>query len=130
MFIGQVGTNGLISFGTGYNSFINQPFPGSATISNRYLVAPYWDDVDIRFDTGDISYEIHESGFVLDQVNAFIRKKRPTDFEGTWMMVAFYDAVHPYFGLFNSQVCGYNLLTIIICQMNITGEYIPSYIDH
>lgn len=94
-------------------------------------MAPYWDDVDIRFDTGDISYEIHESGFVLDQVNAFIRKKRPTDFEGTWMMVAFYDAVHPYFGLFNSQVCGYNLLTIIIiCQMNITGEYIPSYIDH
>ena len=67
-------------------------------------MAPYWDDVDIRFDTGEISYEIHTSGLFLDQVNCFIRRTRPTDFEGTWMMVAFYDAVHPYFGLFNSEV--------------------------
>jgi hypothetical protein len=98
-----VGTNGLISFGTGYNSFANQAFPGNAAIQDRYLVAPFWDDVDIRFNTGDISYEIHESGYFLDQVNNFIQRSRPTDFEGTWMMVVYYDKVHPYFGLFNSE---------------------------
>ena len=94
----------MISFGTGYNSFSNQAFPGNAAIQDRYLVAPFWDDVDIRFDTGDISYEIHESGYFLDQVNNFIRRSRPTDFVGTWMMVVYYDKVHPYFGLFNSEV--------------------------
>lgn len=100
----QVGTNGLISFGAGFNSFSNQAFPGNAFIQSLYLVAPFWDDVDIRFDTGDISYEIHESGYYLDQVNMFIQKKRPTAFEGTWMMVVFYDSVHPFFGLINPNV--------------------------
>ena len=93
----QVGTNGLLSFGTGYNSFVTQQFPGNAVIQSLYLVAPFWDDVDIRFGNGDISYEIHETGsFFLDQVNAFIQERRPTEFEGTWMMVVFYDAVHEF----------------------------------
>ena len=67
-------------------------------------MAPFWDDVDIRFNTGQISYEIHESGYFLDQVNDFIVESRPVDFVGTWMMVAYYDAVHPFFGLFSPQV--------------------------
>ena len=107
-----MGTNGLISFGTGYNSFSNQPFPGSTFISSRYLVAPFWDDVDIRFNTGDISYEIHESGYFLNEVNTFIQRIRPTEFVGTWMMVVYYDAVHPYFGLFNQQVRDYSNLML------------------
>lgn len=74
-------------------------------------MAPFWDDVDIRFNTGDISYEIHESGYFLDQVNAFIQQKRLTDFEGTWMIVVFYNAVHPFFGLFSSEVCSFSMHT-------------------
>lgn len=100
----QVATNGLLSFDTSYGSFFNQPFPGSFAIFNRYLVAPFWDDVDTRFDGGEISYEVHESGYFLNRVNSFLRRSRPSRFEGTWMMVAYWDAVNPYFGLFSSEV--------------------------
>lgn len=97
-------TNGIFSFGSPYGPFFNQPFPGSFAISSRYLVAPYWDDIDTRSDSGVISYEVHQSGYYLDRVNAFLRRKRPSTFVGTWMMVAYWDAVNPYFGPFRSEV--------------------------
>ena len=99
-----MGTNGLLSFDTSYNSFSNQQFPGNFFISSRYLVAPFWDDVDIRDGSGEISYEIHTSGYYLDEVNLFLRRKRPSDFVGTWMAVIYYDAVHPFFGLSSPEV--------------------------
>jgi hypothetical protein len=91
-----VGTNGLLSFGGSYNSFANQQFPGDGEISSRYLVAPFWDDVDITGGNGQISYEIHQSGYYLDEVNEFLQRKRPSNFVGTWMAVVYYDAVHPF----------------------------------
>ena len=100
-----MGTNGLLSFDTAYNSWFNQPFPGSFFIASRYLVAPFWDDVDIRGGNGQISYEVHESGYFLDHISAFVRAQRPSEFQGTWMMVVFWDAVHPYFGASNPEVC-------------------------
>ena len=100
----KVTTNGLISFGSAYTSWFNQVFPGSFFISSRYLVAPFWDDVDTRFGSGEISYEIHTDGYYLEAVNEFLKRNRPSNFEGTWMMVAYWNEVHPYFGLFNSQV--------------------------
>ena len=97
-------TNGLISFGTGYTTWSNQLFPGNGFINFRYLVAPFWDDVDTRFGSGEISYEVHGSGYYLDRVNEFLRINRPSDFEGTWMLVAYWNAVHEYFGFFNPEV--------------------------
>ena len=89
----QVGSNGIISFGnSSYNPFGNSVFP----ITGEYVVAPYWDDIDTRFGNGSISYEIHNSGFYLDQVNTFITRQRLSDFRGTWMAVIFYDSVRPY----------------------------------
>ena len=89
----QVGSNGLISFGTlAYNSHGNSAFPGT---TSRYLIAPYWDDINIA-SGGTIGYETFESGAYLDEVNAYIQAKLPTRFEGTWMLVAHYNAVHPY----------------------------------
>lgn len=70
----------------------------------RYLVAPFWDDVDTNEGNGKISYEIHESGFFLEQVNTYLNQKRPSSFKGTWMAMVFYDAVHPYPGSFYSEV--------------------------
>lgn len=96
-----MGTNGIISFGNSYNPFSNSRFP----ISGRYLVAPYWDDIDIRNGNGRISYEVHESGFYLNQVSTFVARKRPSKFKGTWMVVIFYDAVHPYPSSTDSRVC-------------------------
>ena len=91
----QVGTNGIISFGTtAYTAYRNSAFPGS---TGRYLVAPYWDDIDIG-NGGKISYERFESSALLDEVNAYIQRKIPTEFEGTWMLVAYYNAVEPNSG--------------------------------
>lgn len=100
----QVGTNGLVSFGASYNSFFNQQFPGSSSISFRYLVAPFWDDVDTRGGNGQVYYEVHQSGHFLNQVSSFIRKIKPSSFQGTWMLVVYWDAVHPYFGAVNPEV--------------------------
>ena len=101
----QIGTNGLLSFGSGYNSWSNQDFPGNSAISSRYLVAPFWDDVDIRGDNGEISYQVFQSGDDMEIVSSFIRSQTSfTTFEGTWMMVVFWDSVHPYFGAANIEV--------------------------
>lgn len=99
-----MGTNGLLSFNTTYNSFSNQEFPGNSLISDRYLVAPFWDDVDIGGGNGQISYEIHTTGYYLNEMNEYLQRRRPSNFIGTWMAVVYYDAVHPYFGALNPEV--------------------------
>ena len=68
-------------------------------------MAPFWDDADIRGGNGQISYEIHTSGYILDYVSEFIRFQNPSEFQGTWMMIVYWDAVHPFFGAFRSEVC-------------------------
>lgn len=89
----QVGSNGIVSFGTSaYNVRTNSAFSGSL---NRYLLAPYWDDINI-VRGGTISYGTFESGYLLEQVNAYLQRAFPTNFVGTWMMVAYYDQVAPY----------------------------------
>ena len=98
----QVGVNGLISFGTAYSSFFIQKFPGS--VPSRYLVAPFWDDADTTGGNGMVSYEIHNSGYFLDHVSAFMRYQRPSNFQGTWMVVVYWDAIHPYVGADNVEV--------------------------
>ena len=60
-------------------------------------------------------YEVHESGHILNQVNSFINTVRPSMFEGSYMLVVTWDAVHPYFGAFNPEVlyiCVHNLLIV------------------
>ena len=89
-----MGSNGIISFGTAYNSFINSVF---LSIPGQYAVAPFWDDIFISRG-GTISYETFESGYYLEQVNRYIQKNRPTTFEGTWMMNVFFKQVFPYSG--------------------------------
>ena len=125
-----MGTNGLLSFKTPYNSFSNQQFPGSTTISSRYLVAPFWDDVDIVGGNGEISYEIHQSGYYLDEVNAFLQRKRPSEFEGTWMAVVYYDAVHPYIGSSNPEVYKSTYNSLILIFIYFIGKYFPSNPDY
>ena len=67
-------------------------------------MAPFWDDADTRSDSGDVSYEVHESGFYLDQINLFLRRNRPSYFQGTWMMVIYWNAINPYFGPISFEV--------------------------
>ena len=86
----QVGSNGIISFVGDYNPYENAEFTNS--MFGEYLVAPFWDDINIS-DGGTISYETFESGYYLEQVNAYIQRQRQNAFQGTWM---YYKEVAPY----------------------------------
>ena len=89
----QVGSNGIISFGRVYNNGTNEEF--TRLLTGKYLVAPFWDDINIS-DGGTISYETFESGYYLEQVNAYIQRQRQNAFQGTWMMNVYYKEVAPY----------------------------------
>lgn len=91
----QVSTNGIISFGSANSDYLNEAFTSSFT--GQYLVAPFWDDMNIS-NGGTISYETFESGYYLEMVNAYIQRKLPTNFEGTWMMNVYYKEVRPFSG--------------------------------
>ena len=91
-----MGSNGIISFGSSYNLFNNAAF--TSTFTGLYLLAPFWDDINIG-KGGTISYEIFESGYYLEQVNAYIQRQRPTAFEGTWIMNVYYKEVQPFSGV-------------------------------
>jgi hypothetical protein len=113
-----VGTNGYITFGTSaYIAYSNTAFPGT---SGQYIVAAFWDDIDIR-NGGSITYEIFESGYFLDVVNEYLKRIRPTSFEGTWMLVASFDKVEPYSG------SGENTFQIIIIS---DGEFSYSILTY
>ena len=60
-------------------------------------MAPFWDDIDIGR-SGTISYGTFESGYYLEQVNAYIQRQRQNTFQGTWMMNVHYKEVAPYSG--------------------------------
>ena len=65
------------------------------------MAAPFWADADARLD-GEIYYEIHRGGEssdsdeLLTSVNTFIRDENQVEFEGSWMIVATWDGVHPW----------------------------------
>lgn len=98
-------TNGLISFSQPFPTFFNQPFPGfGGSLSNQFLVAPFWDDIN-TLDGGTISYELHTSGGTLEMVSQYVSDKTNTTFEGHWMLVVFWDSVPPFsFFTSSSQV--------------------------
>ena len=57
----QVGSNGLISFSLALNDVYRSLFPTQLYhISNCYVVAPFWADVDTRRD-GMIQYQVFEA---------------------------------------------------------------------
>ena len=98
-----------------YNSAENEEF--TTLLTGEYLVAPFWDDVNID-DGGTISYETFESGYYLEQVNAYIQRERQNTFQGTWMMNVYYKEVAPYFesGGDSRRVSFMYIIIIIICQ--------------
>ena len=68
-------------------------------------MAPFWDDIDTRFGSGTISFEVQDSGYFLEEVSEFIRRRKSAlSFTGTWMLIVYWEAVHPWFGLFNNVV--------------------------
>lgn len=92
-----------MSFDQPVYSALTARFPSSRNdIRNLFIVAPFWDDVDIRR-AGNIIYEVHtafsgnaDSLNLLSQVSSYIQGETGETFFGTWMMVAQWDMVHPW----------------------------------
>ena len=74
-------------------------------------MAPFWNDY-YTINGGTVFYETFESGYFLEQVNAFLQRKRPTSFVGTWMLVAYYNAIS--YNFYAAEVC-VNLMQVYIC---------------
>jgi hypothetical protein len=78
-------------------------FPSSRNdIRNLFIVAPFWDDIDIRM-AGNIMYEVHtassgnlDSLNLISQVDSYILSATGEAFTGEWMVVAQWDMVHPW----------------------------------
>ena len=83
---------------------------------SEYLVAPFWDDVDIRGGFGNISYQVYSSGSpLLDTVNTIISDEENINFIGHWMLVAEWDSVPSYEGSPSNQV---SAITNTMCHGN------------
>ena len=92
----QISTNGLFSFSEPENQSVPSPFP----LEDIYIVAPFWSDVDTRRD-GRVLYEVHQwsnpsSRSLLTEVSSFLSEQAGVNINGTWMLVAEWEAVHPF----------------------------------
>lgn len=111
----QVSTNGVISFGQSFIYHTPTEFPSDTPeIYTSYVLAPFWADADLRI-LGRAFYEVHTNRTErersqLEYVSGFITRQMNEVFNGTWMLVAFWDEVHPYGGLFPGPAVSVGLL--------------------
>ena len=104
----QISTNGLISFGTSFTSFIPRLFPISTPV-----IAPYWDDIDLR-GLGELRYTIITPATNLslcNQVNSYLTTSTGSSVSVQWMLWAYWYNVCPYNdnNCQNHQVYNYDL---------------------
>ena len=82
-----------------YSHFDPQLFP--TTVPDIYwgfTAAPFWSDVDLRLE-GSASWEVHtlqQSGDLIDDVSYLIQENLDPLFYGQWMMVGYWENVHPF----------------------------------
>ena len=94
LFNQQLSSNGLVSFNTSYTNHIPQLFP----LHNPDLavVAPYWDDIDLR-DLGELRYQVVSgTSSVINQVNSFLTSHSGVAFNANWILWAYWYNVCPY----------------------------------
>ena len=98
----KVNTNGHLTFRSGFLAWTPQRFP----FFGSPLIAPFWDDVDIR-QFGTIFYRQTSSPTLLQRARNEIQELFPSsgNFSPTRLVIATWDRVAG-FGL-GSQVCAY-----------------------
>ncbi len=101
----QVCANGAISIGTEHFSFFSPSrFPSSSSqISSSNVLAPYWNDHDLRGDGSSINYKVYTreqgsrvSDAKLDAISRLISNKEELSFSGIWMLVAEWNGAPAY----------------------------------
>ena len=102
MFI-QISSNGLISLGQSYNSYIPKTFPISYKV-----IAPYWDDIYPRL-PGKINYILittqTDSVGSIPLVNNFLASNISVSFSADWILMAQWLDVCPYGNSNCANVC-------------------------
>ena len=90
-FDSQVNTNGHLSFRSGFLSFIPQRFP---TSFGPPLIAPFWDDVDIR-QFGNIFYRQTFNAILHQRARNEVQELFPSsgNFTPTVLLIATWDRV-------------------------------------
>ena len=98
-FILQVSTNGYITFGSPL--IVSEPEFLPATDYDTfwsYMIAPFWADFDTTIG-GTVSWELHDrsnSPDLVEAVDSLIADEYDDpNFEGSWMLVAFWENVQP-----------------------------------
>ena len=84
----------MISFG---QSFI-QDRPSTFPYSTYNLVAPFWDDIDLR-STGALYYEVitPDNGLsIINQVDTYLSNNQSISFSADWILVAKWLNVCPF----------------------------------
>ena len=99
----QINTNGVISFTAPVPTFTPQPFP----IANRFLIAPFWADVDTR-GTGEIYFKETVNRTLLTKARNVIRRATHqvaglSRFRPRWLLIATWYKVG-YFSSHTDQV--------------------------
>ena len=121
-------------------------------------MAPYWDDVDIRL-AGNVSYEMHsirsnslESNRLLSDISSYIATSTGEPFQGTWMLIAEWEEVHPWphglnnpiFTLFFPEIplvseskkqlimqdVAICMLCYLLCYLHCTEQYLARTCDY
>ena len=113
----QISSNGLVSFGMPYTSYIPKMFPIVAPV-----VAPFWDDIDLT-GLGNMSYNIFTSTSstnAIQQVNNFISSEVNLTFSADWILVVQWLNVCPYS---NSRCNGINVSVNIFCTYHVCLFY-------
>lgn len=99
----KIGTNGIITFDEPLYSPLPVLFPSSRLdVADKFVIAPFWDDVDIRL-TGDVYYKVFstssgvlEALTTLDRIDSFIQARTGQVFDAQWMIVITWNQVHPW----------------------------------
>ena len=76
----------MISFGQSFTEFRPSAFP----YSTFNLVAPFWDDIDLR-STGALYYEVitPDNGLsIINQVDTYLSNNQNISFSADWILVA------------------------------------------
>ena len=103
MTIIQINTNGIISMDAPFTQTSGQLY----LRDSLYLVAPFWDDINIALEggVGSISYQVYSTGSsFLDTVNTIISGEENINFRGHWMLVVEWDSVPAYGGSPNQVI--------------------------
>ena len=80
-------------------------------VDSQYLVASFWEDVDISGVVGNISYQVYSTGSPLfDTVNTIASDEENINFNGHWMVVAEWNGVSEFLIYMNVFLC---FLTLI-----------------